>query len=367
MTGWNEVCPPNSQEIEIVLFGPSYGESMLVHVGYGEWIIIDSCVDDQGNPYALSYLEAINADLNAVSLIVTTHWHTDHVRGMIKQVKNCRNAKFCCALPLCKKEFLAKIGELNHNHFIKSGTGAEELYAVFSHLESQKDRIMYAMANKYIFKTKECEIYTLSPSDKTHQKFLQNIENEFLNIGEAKRRISPLSPNEVSVVLWIRIGNIKLLLGADLEEQGWKDILQNEIKPEGHASVFKVSHHGAESAHSSKVWEAMLDPNPIAVLTPWYLAGKILPTLQDVKRIQRCTSNAFITTFNPELKLRARNSDADRANKIMQKEGIKLRGVDNSFNAIRLRRSLDEITEDKTMEWQIKLFGLACHINKFRK
>ena len=35
--------PPASDEVELSLFGPGYGEAIAVHVGDGKWILIDSC------------------------------------------------------------------------------------------------------------------------------------------------------------------------------------------------------------------------------------------------------------------------------------------------------------------------------------
>jgi hypothetical protein len=31
---------PNSEELEIHVFGPGYGESVLVHLGSGDWLVI---------------------------------------------------------------------------------------------------------------------------------------------------------------------------------------------------------------------------------------------------------------------------------------------------------------------------------------
>jgi hypothetical protein len=48
------------------LIGPGYGESIIVHLGDGEWMIVDSCVQrlDQGNPQsaAVAYLREIGVD-----------------------------------------------------------------------------------------------------------------------------------------------------------------------------------------------------------------------------------------------------------------------------------------------------------------
>ena len=102
--------PPDSDEFEFTLIGPGYGESIILHLGGGVWVLVDSNVDKDGNPGSLQYLESIGCDpAQSVALIVASHWHDDHIRGMEKMVKVCSSAKFCCSNALCNNEFLATI------------------------------------------------------------------------------------------------------------------------------------------------------------------------------------------------------------------------------------------------------------------
>ena len=54
--------PSGQREFELALLGPGYGESVVLHVGSGVWIVVDSCLDKHGIPGALSYLESIGLD-----------------------------------------------------------------------------------------------------------------------------------------------------------------------------------------------------------------------------------------------------------------------------------------------------------------
>ena len=96
-------------------------------------------------------------------------------------------------------------------------------------------------------------------------------------------------------LLWIRVGNVVLLLGSDLEKPGWVEILQDKERPQGKASAFKVPHHGAASAHVPGVWTGLLEARPVAVLTPWRRGSRSLPSQADVARIRGCTSDAYAT------------------------------------------------------------------------
>jgi glyoxylase-like metal-dependent hydrolase (beta-lactamase superfamily II) len=82
--GLVDVGAPGSDQVEINLFGPGFGECILLHVGSNRWIVIDSRIRREStNPVALEYLSAIGVDAAAaVQLIVATHWHDDHVRGL---------------------------------------------------------------------------------------------------------------------------------------------------------------------------------------------------------------------------------------------------------------------------------------------
>ena len=95
----SRVNPPAADELEISFFGPSYGESVVLHVGDGQWLIVDSCLSPStGEPQALEYLKAIRADFSRIRAVVATHWDNDHF-------VDCRNASSPRLMPI--SSFLA--------------------------------------------------------------------------------------------------------------------------------------------------------------------------------------------------------------------------------------------------------------------
>lgn len=97
---------PESHQFEVSLFGPGVGESVVVHLGSNNWIIVDSCKTAHHQAAALEYLDGLGVDLsNDVKAVVATHWHNDHVRGLDETFTRCSSAKFICSSALLTDEF----------------------------------------------------------------------------------------------------------------------------------------------------------------------------------------------------------------------------------------------------------------------
>ncbi len=292
-----EAGPPKNHEFELTLFGPGYGESIVLHVGDGVWVIVDSCVADDGAPRALKYLEEIGIDPGeAVALIVATHWHDDHIRGMAKLVEQCRKALFCCSEALCKKEFLSVVGTIERRHGTETGSGVRELFRVFTHLGKTNRQPMFAGPDRCLMRRGGFQAWSLSPSDRAFHQFLAMIGSLTPRVGDPKVRVPDQSPNEVAIALWIEVDDVLVLLGSDVERQGWLEILSSPGRPAGKASAFKVPHHGSANAHEPSVWQDMLEPDPVVVLTPWRRGRGALPTAQDVTRLLSLTSCGYASS-----------------------------------------------------------------------
>ena len=348
--------PPGKDEFELTLLGPGYGESIVLHVG-GAWVLVDSCLDTDGTPRALRYLESIGVDpAEAVALIVATHWHDDHIRGMARLVDVCKKAAFCCASVLLHREFLTAVGALEDRHLSVAGSGLREIHGVFSRLSQAASKPKLALADRRIFVQGACEIWSLSPNDTNFLHFLKTIAGLLPEVGKSKTRIPSLSPNDVAVALWVRVDDVAVLLGSDLEKRGWVDILQNAARPNGKASAFKVSHHGSENAHEPGVWKRMLAPDPFAVLTPWRKGSRSLPNQHDVQRILSDTTNAYATArIGSSARAPVRRSSM--VQRTIRESGVALRRLAMSPGAVRLRRPIGLRTR-----WNVETLGSACHL-----
>jgi Metallo-beta-lactamase superfamily len=363
---------PQSDQVEVTLFGPGYGESAVLHLGNNNWVVVDSCIDSNtGQPAAIPYLEGLGVDPStAVKLVVATHWHDDHIGGMGALVSRCAEAKFCCSAALGSEEFCGYVRKFQPGTMIAGGSGVREIDRVIKLLSSGSRVPVAAHCNKLVFRLpaeesghgRECSVWTLSPSDAQFQKSLFEIGSLVFKPQELKHRAIEQPRNHLSVVTWVGIGETAILLGADLEETsardtGWSVIVASDERPSGKASVYKVAHHGSATGHSDDVWRTMLVREPFALLTPWSL-GRKLPTAADVDRIVALTPNAYSAA---KLRSHRARSRLPAVEKTVKERRIKVRHAEPPTGGLRLR---EDGGTDGLHRWKLDLLRHACHLSE---
>lgn len=297
--------PPEDDEVEITLLGPGRGECCLLHVGRGDWLIVDSCVTQAGQPAALSYLESLGVPPSAVRWVVATHWHDDHIRGFSQLVEECSGARVIHSAALEKDEFMM-LAALNSDSLTEGSSGVKEMWKVWTHLKgSGRGTPELASSDSRVYQrpldlTPHCEIWTLSPSSAAVTEAMVGFSAFAADTGQPKRTIPRPERNPSSVVMWVRIGEAIVLLGADLERsseasRGWQAIVNSSGRPTERAHVVKIPHHGSRDAHDQSMWDELLVPNPLAGITPFKQGSANLPRESDRTRIAGLTSEAWLT------------------------------------------------------------------------
>jgi beta-lactamase superfamily II metal-dependent hydrolase len=333
---------PANNELEVSVFGPGFGECSVVHLGDGRWIIVDSCVDPfSGQPVALDYLNGLGVSPSAVDLIVATHWHDDHVRGIATLVRECSNARVCVPSVLTSQELVASIIAHDARPLTRVSSGVGEMRRLLdlkvggTLLRGSADRRLMQIGPSVFSHGHAVEVWTLSPSDVSYHRFLGSLARYLPIQGKQKRRVPNISPNECSVVVWVGVGPVGMLLGADLEEQGcngWSAILASEGRPRQPASFFKVPHHGSKNAHHPEVWRQLLVPEPVFVLAP-YNRGAKLPSKQDVARLTALGPNGYATSVHSK-----RDSKRDgTVGKMIKDFNVKLTPLATAVGQVRSR------------------------------
>ena len=133
--------PPKLDEIEVSVFGPGYGEAIVLHVGEGKWILVDSCIEPASElPAALGYLHDLDVDVeNAVKLIVATHWHDDHICGFGTVLDECKSAAISISSALDIEEFLA-LPVLYREPVVRRSSGLNEFIQMLRILDARKEQ-----------------------------------------------------------------------------------------------------------------------------------------------------------------------------------------------------------------------------------
>jgi len=366
--------PPGRDEIELSVFGPGFGESTVVHLGGDRWMIVDSCLS-QGTkePASLDYLEAIGVKISTnVRLVVSTHWHDDHIRGLAKVYAKCESAEFVCAGGLKSDQF-TKLASLYSREFPAGGSGLEEFNGVLLTLVKRKQGQRF-IAPKFvgegtmIYETNlspRAAVKALSPSSEAVLASLVKFSGLLPTEGQRRSAVPSVDPNDLAIVLTVKVGEARVLLGADLEERGeagvgWKTVIERFSEIDNLHQGYKVSHHGSETGHHDGIWPKLLIRDAWAVLTPYLRGRHRLPTTADMARICALSPDAYITARGPTARYQHPDPTVRRQ---MKEMGVTILEEGSRQGHVRFRRNASEPNGD----WSVEIFGDACQLEELRQ
>ncbi len=346
---------------------------MLVHLGGGCWAVVDSCTDTSDRqdrlPVAERYLRSLGVDpAQAVKLIVATHWHDDHVRGMARLVEVCPTAVFSCSAALLREEFIAYVRQLSTGATATDGAKVREINRVFDLLRTgERPPIRRALGSRTLLRVEgaqlshneDARIVSLSPSDREYEVFLQHIA-QLMPMPHRPMVAAPprQSPNLASVVLSVSIGDVDISLAADMELhserlRGWNAVLSEATTiGVGKASLVKVAHHGSRNGHHGEFWREFVGPQPVCVVTPFNRlpASSKLPTETDIARL---TALGQVYVAGPRNLPRPR-SRAQAVERSLRECDIEIRDLRSALGMVRLRRGVGD-----EGGWRAQLFPPA--------
>jgi hypothetical protein len=347
--------PPSADEIEVTVLGPGFGECVVVHLGHDDWMIVDSCRDpEHASPAARVYLDTIGVAPERVRYILVSHWHDDHTRGVSELAKHYQHARIGVSNVLNTKEgktFLAaysgRVSELSR--------GTVELYTIFA---TNKGRLEPLGQNRVAFSRPgqvPVTVTALSPTDDFYFESRAVLEAMIpkRNASSSQKEAPQMSPNNEAVVVHVTVGETGILLGSDLEtnQHGWSVVASNpQLACLPKAELYKVAHHGSLSAECQSVWDNLLAPKPLSVLTPFHHGRHRLPNPSDRDRILANSKTAHISS-----QASARTKVDPRIVRRLEAMGSKPMPLHAGFGAVRSRKA---ITAGAT-EWNVSHFGAA--------
>lgn len=279
---------PNNDVVEFNLFGRGMGECAAIHVGNGEWVVIDSCLGHDGKRSAiLDYFSDIDIQPKSVTHIFCSHFDRDHIMGMPSILEFAPDALVIVPTPLSERDFsnfVAAHGPLGPS---KNNSA---LYDVYSTLISQNRSLEYAHARSKFSLKEGGDIFAIAPSSKEHELFLEWIGTQAERFKKGLSAATPPSNNSVSLVLVANAMGRKIICGGDClmlaePDRGWLSAVKHLDSAGSNALLYKIAHHGAKSGDYPELWIKHLAPEAIVCLSPYNGGGAPVPSDSDVATI----------------------------------------------------------------------------------
>lgn len=284
--------------LDVVVFGPGFGESIVVRTADDEWLVVDSLLQGRMNPA----LELLRNHGRAPRLALLTHPHLDHCEGFSDLLTLDGATVAACAAPFMSTRPSGQVASKR----ARSARHEEALTAIRTRGTALTwSPMLGSTAPVTLARTTVTSLYP--PASNTA-------------VGSANRWATPLL---------LCFGSTRVLLGADLARAGWSD-----LSKQGHSVAhhgLKVPHHGSDLDHHES-WLSGSDDR-CWVLTPWRLGSGALPRLaatRDIDRLRARVGQLYLSFLSAKVKGVATVSQARAAMKVRtgpQPPGMKVEAV----------------------------------------
>jgi hypothetical protein len=193
------------------------------------------------------------------------------------------------------------------------------------------------------------------------EKFDRELSQMMVQFVNAARKVEELSPNYKSIALFIKFGDHRAILGADLEvsteeNEGWLDIINSSQVIDKKSTLFKIPHHGSKNGFDEKIWDRLLEKKPVGNITPWNKNQK-LPEVEMLNKYCALSDKIYMTSRVVSSKGKKRDKDIE---KMIEKFNCRVSEIKYKRGIIRCRCDIYQ----SNAKWDIELFGEALHINK---
>lgn len=421
MVGINEkLTAPAANEAEVTLIGGTagFGETVIIHIGNGIWVVVDSCTNPlNGECVALSYFTDIEVKVEEqLRYVVCTHWHEDHIMGLSKLIEACSGQTvlaMSCADD--REKFVYEMME--KCNYTGNSRKLTELRDSINKANKKGIKIKRVQQDQMIFNKNGTECFALSPSSSEIDKFSRELAcaqekyhkamgqvaklkqlgvaaieeaaaieedifrafadlitekldedsksleevDDLLKYKDAKR----VETNNRCVAMLLKIKGHNVVLGADLEHDakkspdgGWQSVSDSECMEDVEANLYKIPHHGSETGYYEYFLHKHIKPDAVSKLTSWIIGAKVLPKAEMLRKYYNHSKNLYVTTTSL---LKRKNNEENRTfRKIMNESTEEILEFKPLLGIIRSRINID--SEDDT--WRTEYFGSAKLIEK---
>jgi len=253
--------------MHLLVLGPGTGESVILRVPPGDWLVVDSFRRGDSGHVAARTLRRLRVRPRAVAL---THPHEDHADGFVELIDLQDDGGIVgCYEPLLRAD--AWRGSPDAARQLEQDA-AESAIAAIARAWRRTEAQWPLHADAPICTIGEATVRVVSPDDAAHEAVM----------GRARADL-----NELSAAMLVEWRSTALLLGADLTVPGWRRVAARSQNADlAIADGYKVAHHGSSNAHHEIALGAKAAPARGLILTP-FSAGRKVPSFADDKDIDQ--------------------------------------------------------------------------------
>ncbi len=244
------------------------GDSTYIKCGNVD-ILIDAGVKNVGSNTVVPFLKEKVTD-KTLELVIITHTDNDHIGGFVG---------------LSSKEGALRISDFTYEYIIESGYVADtQVYRDLMELVTESGAKV-CTGHQSLTGENEC-----AKSFKLGNATLDVLDTSFYNDNKA-------SANDRSIVTLLTHNEVTFLFPGDLEDD------EELAKIVEHVDIFKAAHHGASSANSSALLNA-LTPDVIILSTGLDGVEKYdIPQQATLDRIYAVTDTVYATFTTGTIKI----------------------------------------------------------------
>jgi hypothetical protein len=276
---------PSPEEAVVYLLGPGVGESIVLALPDGRFVVVDVC-QQAGTNLPLALLDHLGAA--SLDLMIVTHPDLDHVRGLADIIQT-RPPEELWRYPLeaSIRDFIADWARRRKQKGVEA-----DLRAMGDYLRSPKGDVSAAAYGNLEWPSKAAsyKLRAIAPTecdkDRASRVFMKRLLKNKVELDAWLDRISQGSapgdsPNVLSVAVLFELGAQRVLFGGDVltgarsPKSGWKGILRLLLKHDrGHPfedlAAVKLPHHGSRGAFEPTTWALhSKSSKPIAIAAPF--------------------------------------------------------------------------------------------------
>ncbi len=230
-TGLSPASAPSVDELQVAVLGRGVGESIVVHIGGGRWVVVDSFLvqprPQVSVPAAVPNLQAIGVHPSAVVAVAVSHFDVDHVRGITDVLRrSAPEAELVLSGAMAAREFLAQL-RLQDRPGEGGEAGLKELRKLIELVPpaagATRRRLVRCRRDQALLRRLEKSegaasvfIYGMAPSEDTIRDFLMQVAPVI--DGPTPATLPKPLLNRASAALHLQVGSVAVLLCGDLEE-----------------------------------------------------------------------------------------------------------------------------------------------------